>query len=212
MKKFLTRVILIGLALLAVAGLVLKFMDFRIGPLPPGPPKPRIIDSASGHDITDASPEMHLMIGIANYSDEGLGKVFINDVWGGGMQPRASSNGRICCVTLPRIWHPGLKVSVAYRTSSMFLNDPSSYAERDVIVPRYEPFLGGYIYFMYFPGDHVRVVATPYEPGYSKFAYDIDFAHSERDRVKVRAFLEVTAGDRGRVNVYASPVTEGAFE
>ena len=196
-KKILVSAALVGLVLLALAGLVLKFMDFRIGPPPPATPKPRIIDSASGHDITDAPAEMHLMIGIANYSDEGLGKIFINDTWGGGMQPRASSNGRICCVTLPRIWHPGLKVSVAYRTSSMFLNDPYSYAERDVVVPRYEPFLGGYIYFMYFPDDHVRVVATPYEPGYSKFAYDIDFANSELDPEKVREFLNVTAGGRG---------------
>lgn len=196
MKRFLTVAILSGLGVLAVAGVVLKFMDFRVGPLPPGPPKPRIIDSVSGNDITDASPEMHLMIGIANYSDEGLGKVFINDTWGGGMQPRASSNGRICCVTLPRLWHPGLTVAVAYRTSSMFLKDPHSYVEKEVLVPRYEPFLGGLIYFMYFPDDQVRVVATPYEPGYSKFAYDIDFANSERNPEKVREFLEVTAGDR----------------
>jgi len=193
MKRFVTRVILIGLALFAVAGLVLKFMDFRIGPLPPGPPKPRIIDSASGHDITDASPEMHLMIGIANYSDEGLGKVFINDVWGGGMQPRASSNGRICCVTLPRLWHPGLKVTVAYRTSSMFLKDPHSYIEKEIVVPRYRPFLDGFIFFMYFPDDEIRVIATPYFPGFPKFAYDLDFADSERDPGKINGFLEMTA-------------------
>ena len=184
---------MIGLALFALAGLVLKFMDFRIGPLPPGPPKPRIIDSASGHDITDASPEMHLMIGIANYSDEGLGKVFINDVWGGGMQPRASSNGRICCVTLPRLWHPGLKVTVAYRTSSMFLKDPHSYIEKEIVVPRYRPFLDGFIFFMYFPDDEIRVIATPYFPGFPKFAYDLDFADSERDPGKINGFLEMTA-------------------
>ncbi|MEJ6330204.1 DUF3304 domain-containing protein [Stenotrophomonas maltophilia] len=193
--NLLTRLALIGLALLALAGVVLKFMDFSIGTTPPDPTKPIIIDFASGHDITNAPSEMNLMIGIANYSDEGLGKVFINDTWGGGMQPRASSNGRTCCVTLPRLWHPGLKVTVAYRTSTMFLKDPYSYVERDVVVPPYKPFLGGVIYFMYFPDDQVRVVATPYEPGYSKFAYDIDFANSERNPEKVRAFLEVTAGD-----------------
>ncbi|KRG46542.1 DUF3304 domain-containing protein [Stenotrophomonas beteli] len=193
LKKVFVRISLIGLALFALTGLVLKFMDFRVGPPSPGPPKPRIIDYASGHDITDAPPEMHLMIGIANYSDEGLGKVFINDTWGGGMQPRASSNGRICCVTLPRIWHPGLKVTLAYRTSSMFLRDPRSYIEKEVVVPRYKPFLDGFIFFMYFPGDQVRVVATPYFPGFPKFAYDLDFADSERDSDKINEFLDVTA-------------------
>ncbi|HEL3179618.1 TPA: DUF3304 domain-containing protein [Stenotrophomonas maltophilia] len=189
MKKSLTRVILIGLALLAVAGLVLKFMDFRMGPLPPGPPKPRIIDSASGHDITDASPEMSLTIGVANYSDDGLGTVFINEAWAGAMRARASGNAATCCVTLPRLWHPGLKVTVAYRTSSMFLKDPSSYVERDVPVARYRPFLDGFIYFMYFPDDQVRVVATPYFPGYPKFQYDIEFASRERDQERVTKFL-----------------------
>lgn len=193
LKRVFVKIALMGLALFALTGLVLKFMDFRIGPPPPAPPKPRIIDYTSGHDITAAPPEMHLMIGIANYSDEGLGKVFINDTWGGGMQPRASSNGRICCVTLPRIWHPGLKVTVAYRTSSMFLRDPRSYIEKEVVVPRYKPFLDGFIFFMYFPGDQVRVVATPYFPGFSKFAYDLDFADSERDSDKINDFLEVTA-------------------
>ncbi|HEL4111852.1 DUF3304 domain-containing protein [Stenotrophomonas maltophilia] len=192
-KKILVSAALVGLALLALAGLVLKLMDFRIGPPPPGPPKPRIIDAASGHDITDAPPEMHLTIGIANYSNEGLGKVFINDAWGGAMRARASSNGRTCCVTLPRLWHPGLKVTVAYRTSSMFLKDPYSYVEKEVMVPCYKPFLDGFIFFMYFPDDQVRVIATPYFPGSTKFSYDLDFAGSERDPEKISGFLKETA-------------------
>ncbi|MEV5456624.1 DUF3304 domain-containing protein [Streptomyces sp. NPDC052535] len=195
MKRFVTRVILIGLALLAVAGLVLKFMDFRIGPLPPGPPKPRIIDSASGHDITGAPPEMSLTIGVANYSDDGLGTVFINDAWAGAMRARASGNAATCCVTLPRLWHPGLKVTVVYRTSSMFLKDPSSYVERDIFVAPYRPFLDGFIYFMYFPGDQVRVVATPYFPGYPKFAYDISHAELERDPDRISRFLIESDGE-----------------
>ncbi|MGY5942066.1 DUF3304 domain-containing protein [Stenotrophomonas forensis] len=189
MKKFLTRVIQIGLALLALAGLVLKLMDFRSDPLPPDPLRPRIIDSASGHDITGASPEMSLTIGVANYSDDGLGTVFINGAWAGGMEPRASGNAATCCVTLPRLWHPGLKVTVVYRTSSMFLKDPQSYVEKDVLVASYKPFLDGFIYFMYFPDDQVRVVATPYSPGYPNFQYDIEFASRERDEERVTKFL-----------------------
>lgn len=194
LKKVFVSVVLIGLALFALAGLALKFMGFRVESLPPDPPKPRIIEPDTGHDITDAPPEMHLKIGIANYSDEGLGKVFINDAWGGGMQPYASSNGRTCCVTLPRLWHPGLKVAVAYRTSSMFLKDPHGYVEKDVLVAPYEPFLDGFIYFFYFPGDQVRVVATPYSPGYPGFAYDIDFGDGHGDPAEIKRFLEATAG------------------
>lgn len=189
MKRFVTRVILIGLALLALAGLVLKLMDFRSDPLPPDPLRPRIIDFASGHDITDAPPEMSLTIGVANYSDDGLGTVFINDAWAGAMRARASGNAATCCVTLPRLWHPGLKVTVAYRTSSMFLKDPQSYVEKEVLVAPYKPFLDGFIYFMYFPEDQVRVVATPYFPGYPKFQYDIEFASRERDEERVTKFL-----------------------
>lgn len=194
-KKVLVRVFLIGLALFALTGLVLKLMDFRVGSPPPGPPKPRIIDSASGHDITGAPPEMSLTIGVANYSDDGLGTVFINDAWAGAMRARASGNAATCCVTLPRLWHPGLKVRVVYRTSSMFLKDPRSYVERDVLVARYRPFLDGFIYFMYFPGDQVRVVVTPYFPGYPKFAYDIEHAELERDPERVSRFLIESDGE-----------------
>ncbi|WP_164086922.1 DUF3304 domain-containing protein [Stenotrophomonas maltophilia] len=193
--KVLVRVALIGLALFALTGLVLKLMDFRIGPPPPSPPKPRIIEPDTGHDITDAPPEMHLTIGIANYSDDGLGIVVINEAWGGGMEPRTSSNGRTCCVTLPRLWYPGLKVTVAYRTSSMFLKDPNSYVEKDVLVPRYQPFLDGFVFFMYFPNDQVRLVATPYFPGYPKFAYDLGAAGYERDELRISRFLAETALD-----------------
>ncbi|WP_181358724.1 MULTISPECIES: DUF3304 domain-containing protein [unclassified Stenotrophomonas] len=195
MTKLLTRLALIGLAMLAVAGVVLKFMDFRVGPLPPDPTAPIIIDYTSGHDITAAPPEMHLKIGVANYSDDGLGTVFINDAWAGGMEPRASGNAATCCVTLPRLWHPGLKVTVAYRTSSMFLKDPQSYVEKDVLVAPYKPFLDGFIYFFYFPGDQVRVVATPYSPGYPGFAYTIDHAELERDPGRVARFLNETEGE-----------------
>lgn len=195
LRKVFVRIALIGLALFALIGLVLKFMDFRVGPPPPAPPKPRIIDYTSGHDITDAPPEMHLRIGVANYSDDGLGRVYINDGWAGGMEPRSSGNAATCCVTLPRLWHPGLKVTVAYRTSSMFLNDPRSYVERDVPVARYRPFLDGFIYFMYFPGDQVRVVATPYFPGYPKFAYDIEHAELERDPERISQFLIESDGE-----------------
>lgn len=198
MKRFMTRVILIGLALFALAGLALKLMDFRSDPLPPDPLRPRIIDSASGHDITGAPPEMSLTIGVANYSDDGLGTVFINGAWAGGMEPRASGNAATCCVTLPRLWHPGLKVTVVYRTSSMFLKDPQSYVEREIFVAPYGPFLDGFIYFMYFPGDQVRVVATPYFPGYPKFAYDIDHAELERDPERISRFLIESDGEEWR--------------
>ncbi|WP_414539138.1 DUF3304 domain-containing protein [Stenotrophomonas forensis] len=110
------------------------------------------------------------------------------------MRARASSNGRTCCVTLPRLWHPGLKVTVAYRTSSMFLKDSQSYVEKDVLVAPYEPFLDGFIYFFYFPGDQVRIVATPYSPGYPGFAYDTDFGDGRGDPAKIKRFLEATAG------------------
>ncbi|HDS1559477.1 TPA: DUF3304 domain-containing protein [Stenotrophomonas maltophilia] len=195
-RKLLTRLALIGLALLALAGVVLKFMDFSIGPKAPDPTKPIIIEPDTGHDITGAPAEMHLKIGIANYSDEGLGTVFINDAWGGAMRARASGNAATCCVTLPRLWHRGLKVTVAYRTSSMFLKDPTSYVEREVLVAPYKPFLDGFIYFMYFPNDQVRVVATPYTPGYPGFAYDIRFAGRERDEARISRFLAETGSEQ----------------
>ena len=77
----------------------------------------------------------------------------------------------------------------------MFLKDPQSYVESDISVAPYRPFLDGFIYFFYFPGDKVRVVATPYTPGYPGFAYDIQFAGRERDEAKIERFLMETAAE-----------------
>ncbi|MFC9523323.1 hypothetical protein ACFTQ9_21125, partial [Bacillus velezensis] len=57
------------------------------------------------------------------------------------------------------------------------------------------PFLDGFVFFMYFPNDQVRLVATPYFPGYPKFAYDLGAAGYERDELRISRFLAETALD-----------------
>lgn len=56
-------------------------------------------------------------------------------------------------------------------------------------------FLDGFVFFMYFPNDQVRLVATPYFPGYPKFAYDLGAAGYERDELRISRFLAETALD-----------------
>ncbi|WMJ70219.1 DUF3304 domain-containing protein [Stenotrophomonas sp. 24(2023)] len=156
------------------------------------PPKPPLIDTLTGRDLSHMPPNMGVRLAIANYSDDGLGTVFINGTWGGGMEPNASGNPATCCVSLPRQWQPGLKVSVAYRTSSMYLQDKQSIAERDVMVPPYSPFVDGFIYFMYFPGDDLRVVVTRIGLGYPGFPFDIAPPELEDETGSRKAFLAET--------------------
>lgn len=159
----------------------------------PTSPKPRLIDAYHGKDLADKPLEVSLMLAIANYSSDGLGAVYINEVWAAGMLPKSSGNPGTCCVSLPRIWKPGTKVRVAYRTTSMFLRDEKSFVERDVLVPYYPPFFDGALYFLYFPDDQVRVVATASMVGYPNFGYPIDAPHLVKEAQELSPFLEQTA-------------------
>ncbi|WMJ70220.1 DUF3304 domain-containing protein [Stenotrophomonas sp. 24(2023)] len=156
------------------------------------PPKPPLIDSLTGRDLSHLPPNMGVRLAVANYSDDGLGTVLINGTWAGSMRQNASGNPSTCCVSLPRQWQPGLKVTVAYQTSSMYLQDKQSIAERDVLVPPYSPFVDGFIYFMYFPGDDIRVVVTRIGLGYPGFPFDISDPGAEDNDDNIARFLDQT--------------------
>ncbi|WMJ70218.1 DUF3304 domain-containing protein [Stenotrophomonas sp. 24(2023)] len=182
---------LLGIALLGIGSkIAIHHAEQQRAPVVP--PRPPLIDPLTGHDLSDASPDIGLRLAVANYSDDGLGTVFINGTWAGSMRQNASGNPSTCCVSLPRQWQPGLKVSVAYRTSSMYLKDKRSIAERDILVPPYPPFFDGDITFLYFPNDQIRVVVSPILLGYPDFPYPIPPPELEDETGSLKAFLAET--------------------
>lgn len=81
---------------------------------------------------------------------------------GGGMARWGAGGAEICCTSIPRVWHPGIKVLVRWDMPVGIVN---VWKEKIVEVEKYdEP---GSIYLHFFPNDEVRVVVSVY-PGYSK--------------------------------------------
>ena len=66
----------------------------------------------------------------------------------------------ICCTTIPRVWHPGMKVLVRW---DMPEGHQHIVKEKIVEVEKYDT--PGSIYMHFFPNDEVRVVVSEFVPG-----------------------------------------------
>jgi hypothetical protein len=81
---------------------------------------------------------------------------------GGNMARWGAGGADVCCTSIPRIWHPGIKVLVRWNMPIGVIDDPK---EKIVEIEKYdEP---GSIYLHFFPNDEVRVVVSN-AAGYSK--------------------------------------------
>ena len=74
------------------------------------------------------------------------------DAWGAGI-------ASICCTSIPRVWHPGMKVRVRW---NMPIGRKDVVKEKIVEVEKYEE--TGSVYLHFFPNDEVRVVVSPVGP------------------------------------------------
>ncbi|AIS86635.1 DUF3304 domain-containing protein [Burkholderia pseudomallei] len=119
----------------------------------------------SGDDI------MSLKLDALNYTDIPVGTFYVDGVWGGNVFSRIGSGGGgvTCCVSLPKKWHPGLSVTVEWRNDEMYKKNPESVASRTVPVEKYGEFTGGYLWVLFFPGERIKVYATPWLPGAADF-------------------------------------------
>ncbi|NVD71793.1 DUF3304 domain-containing protein [Duganella sp. BJB1802] len=70
----------------------------------------------------------------------------------------------ICCTSIPRVWHPGMKVLVRW---DMPVGHQHIVKEKVVEVEKYER--PGDIYLVFLPNDEVHVVVSRDGPGASDF-------------------------------------------
>ena len=86
----------------------------------------------------------------------------VNGRLGAGMGPMEGGGATSCCVAIPRTWHPGLKVKVAWEYQN-FRDVPAPQPERreaEVDVPQYSPSDIGRLAVHFFPDHKVRVLVT----------------------------------------------------
>ncbi len=98
-------------------------------------------------------------IGIVNHTGNYIYSASVNGAGGGKMSEWSAGTANICCATIPRVWHPGIKVRVRW---NMPIGRQDVIKEKIVEVERYEE--SGSIYLHFFPNDEIRVVVSNVYP------------------------------------------------
>ena len=106
-----------------------------------------------------------------NYTEVPIGDFYVDGTWGAAIPSRIGSWGSrvICCVSLPRKWHPGLTVTVQWQDDNLYKENPDAMASRVVPVEPYSPFFDGFLWVLFFPGDKIKVYTSNYAPGHPAF-------------------------------------------
>ena len=113
--------------------------------------------------------------GAVNHSDIGIASIVINGQGGILAPPKHGQAGGVCCVVVPRQWHPGLTVTIQWRENGTFKKDDKGrevlddgvpvlieapWKTRTVPIPRYAQGEIGDFYVFFYPGDDVRAALT----------------------------------------------------
>jgi hypothetical protein len=103
-----------------------------------------------------------------NYTDVFISTFTVDGVHGPGIYANGGGGKFVCCVTVPRRWHPGLKVTVRWTADQRV---PNLWKERVVGVPKYtNKDFGGFVVHFY-PDDTVKVLVTSIFVGHRNYPY-----------------------------------------
>ena len=111
---------------------------------------------------------------------------------GGEIVGRLASGGsKGCCLALPNVWHPGLKVRVEWAESDHERSYPDKYSH-DLEIPRYDH--PSDLYVVFYPEHQVEVVVSRGEPGHPEWQGRVketpwDFCVAKNGRKTCKAAL-----------------------
>lgn len=132
--------------------------------------------------MVDSVNYMHLRAPQYTLYDLSQGKPVA--VGGDSLDMLASGGAKGCCLALPEVWRPGIKVRVAWTESDRERIYPEQ-RTKDLEVPRYAQ--AADLYVVFYGGDDVEVVVSVGEPGHPSWAgrikktpWDNCLAHNER--------------------------------
>jgi hypothetical protein len=98
-------------------------------------------------------------VGLVNHTGNFIYSASVNGASSGNMDAWSAGVAGVCCASIPRIWYPGMKVTVRW---DMPEGRRHVIKEKVVEVEKYdEP---GSIYIHVFPNDEVRVVVSRVGP------------------------------------------------
>ena len=58
------------------------------------------------------NPDATAQVGIVNHTDKYIYQATVDGAGGGRMSAWGAGIANICCTSIPRVWHPGMKVLV----------------------------------------------------------------------------------------------------
>ena len=92
-----------------------------------------------------------------NYTDAWITAFSVDEYGGHGIEPNGGGGAFVCCVTIPRKWHAGMKVTVRWTADDRV---PDLWIERVVEIPKYTTQDMGAFAVHFFPNDTVKVLVT----------------------------------------------------
>jgi hypothetical protein len=92
-----------------------------------------------------------------NHTDIGVGYFYVDGEFGGISDPHSGGGSHMCCVTIPRYWHPDMKMTVKWHKDR---NGSDEWLTKQVAIPRYDR--PGEVQVHFLDKDEVRVVITIY--------------------------------------------------
>lgn len=92
-----------------------------------------------------------------NYTNTWITAFFIDNYGGHGIEPNGGGGAFVCCVTIPREWHAGMKVTVRWTEDERI---PDSWKKRVVDIPRYTKQDISTFAVHFYPDDTVKVLVT----------------------------------------------------
>lgn len=103
-----------------------------------------------------------------NYTDKGISMFSVDGYGGHSIFPNGGGGKFVCCVTIPRKWRAGMKVTVRWTDDDRV---PDSWKERVVDVPEYTKQDMGAFAVHFYPDDTVKVLVTSKIVGHPDYPY-----------------------------------------
>ncbi len=103
-----------------------------------------------------------------NYRDIGISDFSVDGYGGHSIFPNGGGGAFVCCVTIPRKWHAGMKVKVRWVEDA---DVPGAWKERIVEVPEYTERDIGTFAVHFYPDDTVKVLVTTKIIGHPEYPY-----------------------------------------
>jgi len=129
----------------------------------------------TGCDAKEATPpaaeenEIGLQVEGLNYSGVPIGVFYVNDQWAGNVGMYAGGRSVATSIGLPKVWRPGLKVTIKWRNDVLYAKDPQGLYTHVLEIPPYGDMLQGSLWVAFLPNDQIQIYASNYGPGHLKF-------------------------------------------